>query len=174
MKGARTRISDNRGLTLIEVVISISILTIVISIIFSFMDFSVRSFEAGVDQVDEQGALRITALKLTDELRNVFEIELKSNTQNITKSSYIYLDGSTLTLNQNSSVILLSEPVIQDINFELLINNDRYVLKFELMSKEKSISSEILLNNIQEGDIKNTPLDGSFTNGKVIEYRKMP
>lgn len=147
---------NNKGFTLIEVIISLAIVGIVTLAIFSFFNFNVNAFNKNSEEMKEQSSLRLVSLKLTNELRNIGYIDLGNysfeNTSSIsaisTTDSFIYNYDNTIKKGNPSSIIDYAEDEVRNVNFSLTEENERFFLSIEVLSDTNSYSTEILLNNI--------------------------
>lgn len=176
-----SRHRDIKGLTLIEVIISLAILTILIGTVFTFFSFNLNSFSVSSESVDKQSTLRLVSYKLTDDLRNITSINLVNRTTTPTSSSDLYsksdecfvleTDGikrgekNAGAVNESS----YSDDVVTSLSFSFMSTTDPINpgrLKSSLImtlnaGTSDEYSTEILLNNIRYAE----QISSSFTQG---------
>ncbi len=171
MKWFVSKTEFEKGLTLIEVILSIVIFSMVASLIFRFLDFGISSFSFGNEQIDENASLRMVALRITEESRNAFDVEVSDTVPIGDQSQYIYFDtvADAVVYNDSSTVSYLSpKDLLTDASFQIKAKTADevdgngvvtgtvtvgYVLAFELESENSALSSEVLLNNVSGGTV---------------------
>ena len=159
-----TKLSSNKGTTLLEFIVVIAIMGIVSLLIFGFMDFGLRSLFYGAGQVEDQANLRLVALEITETIRNASDLDLLGD-DSYTKEIFLDVDNSIKYDDGGGSPIKLSDNLIGAVNFELRPQMGKSLLMFELTSLEgDTLSSEVLLNNIS----------GTTETGTVIEFELYP
>ncbi len=136
-------INNDRGVTLIELIMSIAIIGIVIIVIFSVLSFGVKSFTTQADSIEHQSNLRQTMSHITKEIRKADGVSKEGSILKIEKGSIedeYKLDGHILKKN--------TDQLAQDIqSFEVEIDGDK--VKITIMSiqgkngQNESLSSEI-------------------------------
>lgn len=144
---------NNKGFTLIEVIISLAIVTIVTLSIFSFFRFNLNSFNMSTEAMEKQSNLRITSYKLTNELRNIGFVDLDNYAMSdissmITSDSFIFVDSNSLKKGNYNSITNFADDEITNIEFSLREEKGRFFLNVEVFSGIDSYKTEILLNNI--------------------------
>lgn len=164
-------IKSEDGFTLVEVILSIIILSIVILLIFNFMDFGIKTFTFGADMVDENANLRLSALKMTNKLRNAFDVEVTDTLPSGDQKQYFYCDTSneTLVYNDNgteyqfsgnsditSATFQIKEKTINEVdgagNITAVVSIG-YLLVFDIQGNNTSLTTEVLLNNVSGGTV---------------------
>lgn len=149
------------GFTLMEIIVTIGIMSIVITMIFSFLEFNLGTLSYGSDQIAQSSNLRLTALKTTEEIRNVTDVELLNNQVAATLDKVIILENNALVIKEGSTTHNLSGGGINSVHFAMEKVNERYVLEINLQSQDQAFETQILLNNIQLDDINQGDPDGS-------------
>lgn len=89
-------LNQKKGITLIELLITLALIGIVIAIILSLQLFSLSAFSKGDDQSNIQDRIRLAAGYITKELRNAYTIEILNSmpaTKDIQKR-YFYISDS--------------------------------------------------------------------------------
>ncbi|MDF1617401.1 PulJ/GspJ family protein [Petrocella sp. FN5] len=148
-------IKKEDGFTLTEIIVTIGIMSIVITMMFSFLEFNLGTLSYGSDQIAQSSNLRLTALKTTEEIRNVFEVELRDSLVGATYDKVIILENNALVIKEGSTTHHLSAGGINSVHFLMENINDRYVLKIKLQSADQAFETQVLLNNV-----KNAVVDG--------------
>ncbi len=148
-------LKNKKGFTMVELIIAIAIMSIVFAAIFRLMDFGVKSTAYGNEKADEQGQLRLVGLRVTDELRNVFKLDLTTSASaspGIAKANHfaIYQDTSGVVFENidTSTKTSLSGDLVTDIGFKVTEKNDKVVLLVKIDGLSESLETEVLLNNI--------------------------
>ncbi|HSW35684.1 MAG TPA: prepilin-type N-terminal cleavage/methylation domain-containing protein [Candidatus Limnocylindrales bacterium] len=99
MEGMITRqISNQNGLSLVELLITISLLVVILSLGFLYLGFGVQAFEEGERRAIAQQAVRTTSDFITDELRFAKQIEINP-VGGLTEAGFRYFflrDGSII------------------------------------------------------------------------------
>lgn len=145
---------NTRGFTLVEVIVSMAILSLVVLMILSYFDYNLNAFRKGNEALDEQSNLRLTSFHLTDEFRNIGYVDLletapDSSTVAATTDDFLYLnaDGIASRVDASSDVGLSTSPM-QDMSFSLRKSGEKYFLGITLSGEHDTFSTEVLLNNI--------------------------
>ena len=168
---------QKKGLTLVEVIVTLAILSIVTGAIFSFFLFSNRTYGKGIDQYDVQSRIRIAADFVTSEVRYATKITIlnsieQSKIDNPSNEidayeNYLFIkDGTLYRLGkyEQSSIVVCSGSSI-----DFSSSGTDYLLNFVIQGTESNqnyhIDSEVKpLNLSLEG------IDG-LSSGSVILYR---
>lgn len=169
-------IKNKDGLTLVEIIVTIMIFSIVVGVIFSFMQFGLDSFDLSVKKADEVADLRMTSLEVTAELRNVFTVDIL--TTNPTPpfnptDQFIYMDSNDIILYDQGTSRVLSNSGLVDMNVNISVVNDKYVMNVSLDGEMSDFETDILLNNIQASDL-GANISGGTTTGIAIEFSTTP
>ncbi|PKM69122.1 MAG: hypothetical protein CVU95_00635 [Firmicutes bacterium HGW-Firmicutes-2] len=168
-------IKKQDGFTLTEIIVTIGIMSIVITMIFSFLEFNLGTLSYGSDQVAQSSNLRLTALKVTEEIRNVFKVELLNHADGVEAGhKSISLEGNTLVIKEGSTTKYLSGDGINSVQFAIHEENKRYILEIKLQSQDQVFETQVLLNNIldKDDDILKGEVDGSLYN--KLSYSMTP
>lgn len=137
--GITKNIKNNKGLTLIELLVALSLVSMVILVVMSMSLLSLKSFDRGLNQTDVQYEVRRASAKITEELRNAIAIETSTSTSS-SLSEYIdieseldYLDSTcTVTVSDNILTLFLraekeqvaSGTVSYELTTDILLNNN--------------------------------------------------
>ncbi|MCK8058899.1 MULTISPECIES: PilW family protein [unclassified Fusibacter] len=160
------RHSRTKGLTLIELIVVIAILSIVVTAVFSFFNFEQKMFFKTTDRFDVQSDTRLILLKATKELRNCSELELieidKALDEIDVNTAYNYAiisgDGSVKFYEYTTTpsigyVTSSSGSYVDDTltsSYFSRVNGSTLKLSISqtLNNETYSLESEILLNNL--------------------------
>ncbi|MBS3968852.1 MAG: prepilin-type N-terminal cleavage/methylation domain-containing protein [Clostridia bacterium] len=169
-------IKNQAGLSLIELVLTLVLLGMILAIGYNFFFLGYTSFVRGEAQSIIQSYTRNTAAIITKDLRNATKIGVFNDLTDAAVQAnerVFYLENNRVYHQQGTSQILYeTEPFISDINFELEVANDKYVLVFIIEGNKDGkiyiIESNVLLNNISYEKI----FGESDITGKVLKYKK--
>ena len=142
------KISCNKGFTLIELIVSMAIVSVIMIALMSFFVYNLRTFNKSSEALDEQSNLRLVSYRLTNELRNIGYINLYNDVTlpSPIVDSYIHLDSNRIRLTNAVSTLYLADSILDDIQFSLTENDqEKYILSVTLVGGVHSYSTEILL-----------------------------
>jgi prepilin-type N-terminal cleavage/methylation domain-containing protein len=106
--------SNKRGVTLIELIVALAILTVIIAVGFSFYFFGSKTFSRGETIASIQFDVRMSTDFITREVRNATEVELISIPGTFdTNYHYIYIEGAKLKHQFNGTVQEKTSAIIQ-------------------------------------------------------------
>ncbi|MCR1897884.1 prepilin-type N-terminal cleavage/methylation domain-containing protein [Irregularibacter muris] len=162
------KFSQQKGVTLVELLIVLALISMVLGLIFTIFSISNKAFYGGTEQGYMQKGARIAAQLITKQLRNAKEVSIEP----ITSESKYY----TIKLEKNSDNALyhvVLETIQEGIAVKKTSFGEEYkkisfmgddspgVLNFTLEFEEYTLSSAIKLNNINQriipkGTSKNT------------------
>ena len=130
-----SKIKNNNGLTLVELLIALSLVGLVVTVVFSFFMVGMRAYGKGNIQADMQYEVRRASNKISDEIRHAKSISLSSGSNSLTISDLIDSNYSpTLEFSINENIMKITVQASED------------TLSYEL-------ETEILLDNNSSGDI---------------------
>ncbi len=172
------KISCNKGFTLIELIVSMAIVSVIMIALMSFFVYNLRTFNKSSEALDEQSNLRLVSYRLTNELRNIGYINLDNDVTlpSPIVDSYIHLDSNRIRLTNAVSTLYLADSILDDIQFSLTENDqEKYILSVTLVGGVHSYSTEILLNNIvDDTQMDLTDIDGGNFNSLQFNYSRPP
>lgn len=128
--------------------------------LYSVFNYNLTSFSKSTNTYDEQAALRLSAYRLTNELRNIGYINLYTNATTFTDvASLAAVHATDQFIFLNTDVIkkgsvpvgisAISEAQITSLSFSLSQNGRKYSLGITLTGKlGTTYTTEVLLNNI--------------------------
>ncbi len=162
---------NQRGVTLIEVMIGIAIAGIIFQIILSFYIFGSRAFNLGEVQSDLQNKTRIAARSLTKELRYAKELRILPEVPDPITSDWGYIfvnDDSFIEYrDKDSSRIILNGSGNSGFQISFEVKDSPRILCFKITcssgTRSYEIESEVLLLNLDT-------IDGS-DNGTVVGFK---
>jgi len=163
------KINNRNGFTLVELLISLSLLLIVLSGIYTFYFFERNTFKRGESQSIVQENVVRAAQFITDEIRNAVELSLDDFYTEAPGYCSIFIEGSTLKYDDGTGNITnKTDDVINEFSVDLVEAGGKYKIKFNIggvyNSQDYDISTEIMLNNVK---------NASPSSGKsVIRYIK--
>jgi len=108
---------QNKGFTLVEVIIVLALLGIVGLIIGTIFSYGLRSYETSITQKEEQGDVRLVAEFITNEVRNSFTLETCDNKDSIIEYLFFVNDEIFYRQKKNESAKAFTNKTIQSINF---------------------------------------------------------
>ena len=121
----RSFVINNKGFTLIELMVTITLIVIVLSVAFSMQSFSYGIFDKGSSKADIQSNLRINANFISEKIRyasNVSILATKPSTFDIDKE-YIYSDSGLLKYYSAGSISTISGN-LEDVRSTLVFTAD--------------------------------------------------
>lgn len=162
---------NDRGITLIELILTLGVLGILLILIYSVNLFGIQTFSKGDKQSVVQNEIREASAFITKEIRIATEISLTTMPSTFDPLfHYIYIKDSYMKHTYNNVTKNITSNMITELipMFQLeKLNNKKNMLVFELKSSlagnSFDLKSEILLNN--KSDVP------SATN-QVIKYKK--
>jgi len=162
---------NNKGTTLIELLIGSSLLVIVLGIAFSLHSFGTTSFSSGASRVDVQQNARLAADFITSEIRfaknvDIVDIEdiLESSEEFAENFHYIFFDesGSIMYKEKGDPPLEKFSDISQKVDFELsfkisddLHNDNDNVLKLIVSAKDDNardfeVKTEVIILNLTD------------------------
>ena len=162
---------NQRGVTLIELMIGIAITGIIFQVIFSFYILGSRTFNIGEAQSDLQNKTRLSARSLTKELRYAKELRILSEVPDpiIDDWSYIFVNGDSSIeyRDKDNSRIISNGSGNSGFQISFEVKDSPKLLWFKIIcsngTRNYEIESEVLLLNLDT-------IDGS-KNGTVVGFR---
>jgi len=169
-------LKSQRGISLVELLIALSILSIVLGLAYSLFFFSTKSFKMGSNQSNIQQNLRSVSSFIHKEVRHAVEIETLDTSFTPTQGyEYIFAENSSINHGKfiNGSFVKTSKSDAIIVNSTGLVftikklDNGSNLLEFTVRAGDEKqsydIKSVIYLNNVQ---------DRSNKTGSIIRYKK--
>lgn len=164
---------NRKGVTLIELLIVLALLSIIITLITSFYIFGARTFSFGQNQHDIQYEIRMASSFITNEIRNSTSFVLvETAAEGGDGFNYIFLKESKiihrneLGVDTNKTSANISGMIVKLIK----LDNKNNLVDLEINATKKtqnySIETQIFLNNIKNL----TAIDD--VNKQIIKYKK--
>jgi prepilin-type N-terminal cleavage/methylation domain-containing protein len=96
----------NRGITLVELMVTIAILAIIGTSVYSSMILGIKTYNINMDETADQQGLRQAALHISKQVRNTTAagVSVSSGSLKVSGKSYT-IDNTAKTLNYNGSVL---------------------------------------------------------------------
>jgi prepilin-type N-terminal cleavage/methylation domain-containing protein len=183
------KIINNKGFTLVELIVVIAILSVVIGAIFSFFLFENKIFYKSTDKFDIQSDLRLSLSVLSKELRNSTDLDLIDRTDalddisnKVTNNYVIIADDGTLKIYEYSTSIndynitSYGSNIDDDIlkSYFSIVDNTKLGINLSanLNAELFNLDTQILLNNFKINGTIITNIDGSTDNELSVRYLK--
>ena len=162
---------NNKGLTLVELMVAVGLIVIVISLGFTLLFFGMRSFDTGTAQAHTQQNVRLVGDYMRSELRNAVEI---TESEPDPAEPYFEIDGNAL---KHSGSVITNDVEINEITIFILEGTEnRALLKFKIDFQFEKGSFEyvdqVLLNNLSYDHVQ--ALDGHELKGDGQIYYSKP
>lgn len=165
--------NKTKGITLIELIVALALLSIVFSVIFSFNIFGVRVFGKGDTLSGIQYDVRMASDFIFSEVRNSSEVFLSVpavpddyNKIYIEDNKIKYKPAGSPSVDKTNAIIKNPNT---DVLFSLVKNGSSYMLEFTIFGTDDgnafSLSTDVLLNNIRSATL--------ITNQHAIYYKKV-
>lgn len=177
---------DERGVTLIELLASMSLLMIFLALAFMAYSFGIQSFQRADEQSELQDQVRLASTLVTDKLRYAGEINLLGACPTTPVAGYEYIcTSSTKNTIQHTyeqggtfqTVPLLTTRPSRTITYHLTFKkNDStrltYIIASDLDNQSFEVASDLTLLNMQ---LRSNPIkDDSSTTFTAIAYKAAP
>ena len=163
------RKNDQKGFTLIEILVSISLLSLVLLMAYNMHLFNYKVFNKGSSKADIQSTLRLNADFISDRIRYASNIKILPNKPATFDplKQYIYSEGGVLKFNDVGTIIDVAGSlggVSSTIYFE---DKDAQTVSFKVTGTQKDesyeIASSVYMLNVGTGGI-------GESNGAAIEF----
>jgi prepilin-type N-terminal cleavage/methylation domain-containing protein len=151
-------IRNRKGVTLVELLIVLALISVVSIIAFSFYFFGVRTFAKGESQSQAQYDIRMASTFVTREVRNAVSFQLVPiPTTYASGFEYLYIKNNQL-IHYNGTAITKTDGIITSHSFTLTSvtdsnNKPRNILKISLGAtvdnQNYATDTEVVLNNIK-------------------------
>lgn len=157
-----------RGVTLVEIIIAIGILAIVLSSVYGFNLFGIRSYSLGESEWNLQNNVRMLSDLITNETRYASEVEITDKTP-VQGDGYNYFrtEGKEVKFYKNGELVSVFKgntlPYMRyEVDFTASAGNElTFIITAydERRGKSYKIDSKVLCLNIPgDGAILKTPL----------------
>jgi len=165
-------VRNKKGVTLVELLVAMAILTIITGIVMSFFGLTDRLIARGDARTGEQHAVRMATDKIVREIRNIITCDLADAEG--ASGNWIFEDSNDLVLGRSSvrDAVWAKDNIATDgVAFDLRKDGVNYFMKITVTGTDGYvIETEVLLNNIKtDAAIGSGDLD---VVGKCIEYTK--
>jgi prepilin-type N-terminal cleavage/methylation domain-containing protein len=163
-----------KGMTLIEIIIAMAIMGIVMTLIGGLFSFSLVNYNIGIDQRDEQFAIRLASDFITDRVRYVNnedgsldnEVDVLSVVDDEAGFRYLYIEGNDLKYKDGSGIVVFKVSQIQNLTFTLRTEAPNVFLDFTITGMDGyQIISSVYFTNLKWADI-DAPI-----NGTVVKFK---
>ena len=151
------KLKQKRAMTLVEVIITLALLSIVMTIVFSLNLFGLKVFGKGTSLSDLQFDVRMSSDFIFSEIRNASDILLETPASP-NEYNKIFVDSNRIAYQPaGGTIIYKTDNIIQnsstDLLFSIVDNSSSYMLEFTIIGatnvEDYSLSTNVLLNNIK-------------------------
>lgn len=177
-------LKNEKGLSLVELVISLSLLSVILGIGYSYFYFATNAFRVGQSQSNLQQNIRLATNYITRELRTAHLVEVKGNSFTIPTTDlhfgYIFIDSSGRIVHLKRGItqkvdILpgLMDNVSFNINFRPKVGYPDtlvYTISGTYQGRTNENTSELFLENVTR--VTTTDGASTTTGGAIIRYAK--
>ena len=144
---------ENRGFTLIEIIITIAIASIIVAGIYSLQSFGLNTFNIGTSQAEIQQDARLIDEVFRREVRNAVYIgDSYTDSEGIGATREMFLSGNNFHYGEASALNLFNVRGIS--NFDVVLtsfDNGSNILRYEIVIEtnrnDYNFDNSILLNN---------------------------
>lgn len=164
----KNKLFENRGLTLVELILSVAILSIVITFIFTFFNFNYNTFLKSSTKYNIQTNLNQTIRTIEKDLKYADEVSLYPDKEFGGEKNYIYIEDNIIKIkkaNGNKIDLPINEVNINDQETYFKLNKNLVTLdikgKYMFDDKEFRVRYTIELLNYS---------DDNGSEGFIIEY----
>lgn len=167
----KLRINCDRGVTLVELLIGVSLLGLVFSLAYSIYHFGIVTFNRGEEQIALQQEVRMVSKILSEELRFADDIDVLSSEPSSPYASgenYVFVkDNKLMQVTSGTANVLVDSSNQGTLGIKFKPNGSRQV-DFEIVlsadSRSFEISSSVIMMNIE------TLPAGISPTGNVLKY----
>jgi prepilin-type N-terminal cleavage/methylation domain-containing protein len=133
------RLKNNNGLTLVELLVALSLVSIVLAVALMISLMGLRTFRMDINQSDVQHEVRRTSAKINEVLRNAIAIETSTSTSgaDINVESELNNLDSTCTITVVDNILTLhiwakkdsitNNTVSYELTTDILLNNHEII-----------------------------------------------
>lgn len=155
------RLRNQKGITLVEIIIAFGILSILTLATTGFFSYGLKNFQKTNEIVDEQSQLRMASNRVSQLLRNAKDVQLLAlesvPTGDTSTPFYIYTVDGKLVYRDDAVSFILMEDFSPTISFSVT-DGDKVMVGFTITTNTGySIDSSVMLNNygdnVDEGQI---------------------
>ncbi|HSH35571.1 prepilin-type N-terminal cleavage/methylation domain-containing protein [Schnuerera sp.] len=164
------KLLDNRGLTLVELILTVTILGIIVSFMFIFLNFNYSTFHRSNITYNKETNLNRIIMAIEDELRFADQVYLykdKHDNDFDTDKNYIYIKDNAIKVHKfksESKILTGADIIINEAESYFQLEDNLITININgiyIADDEKfNIKSTIELLNIK----------GNDSEGSIIEY----
>ncbi|WP_168198272.1 prepilin-type N-terminal cleavage/methylation domain-containing protein [Crassaminicella thermophila] len=168
-------VANKKGITLIELLLALALISMILSISYSLNIFGIKSFSKASSQANVQENVRLAVDFITQETRYATQLEILDNLETIPEKAQIDEDEYYILLNDHSIEYRYKDhsKVIANIIENLSFHKDKdadKILSFIIEGKDKKqkydLNSKVLAINLTK------EIMTSSENGIAIKYKK--
>jgi len=176
-------INDQRGLSLLELMITLSLIVVVLSLAYMYFGFGVQAFERGEKLTIAQMGVRSASDFITSELRYANQIEINpENGLDETGFRYVYLDNDSIRFrNVDGSESYLAnsydDSIVYDIQFSSNVPDDVVIFTIDADNGFYTLNTRVQALNLELFREYNLELYGAVIkvnsgDNTIIKYKK--
>lgn len=156
----RNKSFNQIGLSLIELILTLALLGIIFTFMFTFFQFNYSTFFRSISEYDIQSSLNNVSRFIEEELRYSNQIKIIDNNNFFEDKNYIYRENGVIFLKTNEDIIkkITDDNIvlIERISFKLSGNLVTYEItgKSKINNEEYTVKSTIELLNIKNSSEK--------------------
>jgi prepilin-type N-terminal cleavage/methylation domain-containing protein len=164
----------NKGLTLVELMVSLTLLLLVLGIGYNFYQYINKSYKDTENKWIMQREVRKAADFISSELRNVYSLEIRSSVPSSGKAGEydLYIDSGAIKFRDGTNAPVIIAQGGLNIMFDKAKNKDNAVngkvLSYEIKATDinYSIKSAVVLSNLPEADTITSTSSGTAVHFK--------
>lgn len=176
MKRLKTAIENMRGLTLVEMIVVLSLLSMVLAVGYTFLFSGLNTFNIAEGRSEVQRVVRLAGDFITREVRYAHEMEIINPTESDdfidTTYYYIYQDGSSIKYRKEGEGIATNilNGISDEVAFQLHFTKDGRMINYSIHGSKDGespyeIDSDVLILNL-------TAVNGLHSN-QAIRFKRV-
>lgn len=164
----KNKLLENRGLTLVELIIVVAILGIITSFMFTLFHFNYSTFFRSNKSYNIQTNLNEVLRAIEEELRfadGIIIYDNKAESEFDIEKNYIYIEENSIKLKKENSEgknLTIKDMKVNSLSFQLDENLITIYINGESISSNKEINTQYTMELLN--------FNGNDTKGSVIAY----
>lgn len=172
---------NNKGITLVELIIVMSLILVILTLTFYFDIFAIRGLQIGYSNSELQHNTRLASDYILEELRNAYTINILDSKPDPLDSEkrYFYVENNNIKHVMSGVETNIMQNTPSDFTTEIIFENKtdnekiiKYTVNSSFKNRKYSLSSEINPYNLLETEVVDGVTVSGITgsSGSVIEY----